>query len=133
MNNKPIIRARNVMKKDFISMNGMATVQEGINALRHTDTHAIIIDKRDDNDEYGIVVLADIAKKILAADKSTERVNLYEIMSKPALSVDPEMDIRYCARLLYRFGISIAPVIQDRKILGLITYADIIMHRLETE
>ena len=51
-------------------------------------------------------------------------------MTKPVLAVEPEMDIRYCARLLYRFGLSTAPVIQDKEVLGIVTYNEIVLHGL---
>ena len=51
------------------------------------------------SDEYGMVLLSDIAKQVLAKDRSPKRVNIYEIMAKPVLSVQPDMDIRYCARM----------------------------------
>lgn len=128
MSQKRIIRVRNVMKSDFIVMDGIKTVREGIDALLKEDAHTLLIRRRNDNDEFGIVVLADIAKKVLAVDKAADRVNLYEIMSKPALGVDPDMDIRYCARLFYRFGLSTAPVIENKEVIGVITYNEIVLH-----
>ena len=76
---------------------------------------------------YGIVLLADIARQVLARDKSPERVNVYEIMSKPVLGVSPDMDIRYCARLFDKFGLSLAPVIDQGKVVGLVSYSGLVL------
>jgi hypothetical protein len=43
------------------------------------------VDKRNDNDEYGMVLISDIAKLVLAKDRSPDRVNVYEIMAKPLI------------------------------------------------
>ena len=51
-------------------------------------------------------------------------------MAKPALSVAPEMDIRYCARLFENFGISTAPVIKDGEIQGIVTYDQLVLKGL---
>jgi predicted transcriptional regulator len=48
-------------------------------------------------------------------------------MSKPLLSVDPEMDIRFSARLFDQFGLSRAPVLQDGKIIGIVSYTDMVL------
>lgn len=88
------------------------------------------IDKRDADDEYGIVMLADIAREVLAKDRAPERVNVYEIMSKPALTVHPDMDIRYCARLFERFGLARAPVTKQGKIVGIVSYTDMVLKGL---
>ena len=76
------------------------------------------------------MLISDIAKKVLAADRSPSRVNLYEIMTKPVLSVPPEMNIRYCARLLERFGIMRAPVNAERKVLGVVSFHDLVLNGL---
>ena len=86
-----------------------------------------MIDKRHDDDEYGMVLLSDIARNVLAKDKSPDRMNVYEIMTKPVLPVDPDMDIRYCARYFDRFGLSRAPVIEGGKVIGIVSYTDMVM------
>jgi predicted transcriptional regulator len=48
-------------------------------------------------------------------------------MSKPVVSVDPQMDIRYCARLFENFGLGRAPVIEDGKVIGIVGYTDIVL------
>jgi len=121
------VRVRDVMKTEFDLVDGTRTVGEALDAMRHVDTRALVIDKRHDDDEYGLVLLSDIAKKVLAADRSPDRVNLYEIMSKPVLGVDPQMDIRYCARLLERFGIMRAPVIENRRVIGIVSFHDLVL------
>lgn len=127
MSDRPLIRVREVMKQNFDLVDGRLTVREALNQMRHEETRALIIDKRHADDEYGIVLLSDIAKQVLAADRSPERVNLYEIMSKPVMSIDPQMDIRYCARLLERFGIMRAPVVENRTVIGVVSFHDLVL------
>ena len=126
MSERVIIRVRDVMKKKYDIVDGMTTIQDALTKMRHTETKCLIVEKRHDDDEYGIVMLSDIAKQVLAKDRASERVNVYEVMSKPVITVDPEMDIRYCARMFEKFGLSRAPVIEDRKLIGFITLRDII-------
>jgi CBS domain-containing protein len=127
---RQIIRVRDVMKREFDLFDGMTTVKDALLAMRHTETRSIIVDRRDEDDEYGIVLISDIAKKVLGADRSPERVNLYEIMAKPVLWVPPEMDIRYCAQLLERFGIMRAPVIENRQVVGVVSFHDLVLRGL---
>ncbi len=125
-----IIRVRDVMKSEVDVVDGMMTVAEALNAMKYTDTRTLIVNKRHDDDEYGVVMFRDIAKKVLARDHSPNRVNIYEIMSKPVMSVHPDMDIRYCTRLFDRFGLSRAPVLKKQKIVGLVSYTDIVLKGL---
>ena len=130
---KDIIRVRDVMKFDVDIVDGMLTVTEALKSMKFPDTRTLIVDKRHDDDEYGVVMFRDMAKKVLARDHSPNRVNIYEIMSKPVLSVYPEMDIRYCTRLFDRFGLSRAPVLEDQKIIGLVSYTDIVLKGFASE
>ncbi|HEB94443.1 MAG TPA: CBS domain-containing protein [Gammaproteobacteria bacterium] len=127
MINREIIRVRDVMQRQVEIVDGMITVSEALKALRHAGAKCLIIDKRHDDDEYGMVLIADIAKQVLARDRAADRVNVYEIMSKPVLTVAPEMDIRYCARLFERFGLSRAPVVDQGELLGIVSYTDMVL------
>ena len=128
MNLANIIKASDVMSNNFVILDGMSTVLQAIDAMRDKKTDIIIVNKRTEHDAYGIVVLADIAKHVLAKDRAPERVNIYEIMTKPIISVPPQMDIRYCARLFDRFGLAHAPVIENEQVLGLVGYREIVLH-----
>jgi predicted transcriptional regulator len=118
------------MTNNFIKMDGMQTIREAIDAMKSERCNVIIVNKRDAHDAYGILVLSDIAKQVIAKDRSPERVNIYEIMSKPIVSVPPQMDIRYCARLFESFGLSYTPVIEQEQILGIIGYKELVLHKL---
>jgi len=124
---KPIVRVAEVMKSDVDIVDGMTTVTEALQNMKYPETRTIIVDKRHDDDEFGVVMFRDIAKRVLAPDLSPQRINMYEIMSKPGISVDPQMDVRYCTKLFDRFGLSRAPVIENGKIIGLVSYTDIVL------
>ncbi len=132
MNKQAVIRVKDVMKKEFDVVDGIDTVQSALQKMEHHDSHVLIINKRNEDDEYGMVLLADIAKKVIAKDRSPERVNLYEIMAKPVISVRADMDIRYCARLFNSFGLNVAPVVEGEygNIVGIISYDDIVLKGL---
>lgn len=127
---RTLVRVRDVMKTDFDLVDGMTTVSEALQRMQHVETKCLIVDKRDEDDEYGIVLLSDIAKQVLAHDRSPARINVYEVMSKPVVAVGPVMDIRYCARLFDRLGLSRAPVIEGAKVIGIISYTDMVLHGL---
>lgn len=130
MADQKILRVADVMKREFDVMDGNLTVAQALLSMKYPDTRTMIVARRDPDDEHGIVLLSDIAKKVLGPDRSPDRVNLYEIMTKPVLGVDPDMNIRYCARLLERFGIMRAPVIAHREVIGIVSYHDLVLRGL---
>ena len=133
MTTKEIILVRDVMKQNFDIIDGMTTVSEALKKMKHTETKTLIVDKRDEYDEYGVVLISDIAKQVLAKDRAPDRVNVYEVMAKPVISVDPNMDIRYCARLFENFGLSRAPVIECGKMVGIVSFTDMVLRGMLVE
>ena len=122
-----IVRVRDVMKRNVDRIDGMATVQEAIQAMKRENHKCLIVNKRHADDELGILLLSDIARHVLGKDRAPERVNVYEVMAKPVIKVDPEMDIRYCARLFKRFDISRAPVVDGGEIVGVVSFTDLVL------
>ena len=133
MNQKPKLNVADVMSTQYLHLPGMATVAEAIQKMAAANAHSVLVDRRSEEDEFGIVLTSDIAKQVLAKDRSPERVNLYEIMTKPVLTVRPGMRIRYCARMLEHFGISTVPVVDGNKVLGVVTYDVLVLKGLASQ
>jgi len=127
---KKVIKARDIMHERHLELDGMATVKEALDAMKAENATVVIVAKRHEHDAFGILLLSDIAKKVLAKDRASKRVNVYEIMSKPVLSLDPEMDVRYCARMFDRFGLSNAPVIENGQVIGVVSYSELVFQGL---
>jgi CBS domain-containing protein len=128
---RTVVRVRDVMKPNFDVVDGMATVRDAIATMKHVDTKCLIVNKRHADDEYGMLLISDIGRKVLANDRAPERVNVYEVMAKPVITVDPDMDIRYCARLFDRFHLSRCPVVDNKgDVVGIVSYTDLVLRGL---
>jgi predicted transcriptional regulator len=127
MSKEQVIRVSDVMKADYDLIDGKMTVADALRTMKYVETKTLIVDKRHEDDEYGMVLLSDIAKYVLAVDRSPDRVNVYEIMTKPVISVRPDMDIRYCARLFDKYGLSRSPVLKQGKVVGIVSFTDMVL------
>ncbi len=124
------VSVRKAMRTDVHLIDGRKNVLEALRLMKEGRTTSLIVERHWEQDEYGILTLSDIAKQVIARDKAPERVNVFEIMTKPTISVHPEMDIRYCARLFERLDIRRAPVIEDGKVIGIIGYYHLVLEAL---
>ncbi len=111
-------------------IDGLATVREAVELMRNNSISSLVIDRRDERDEFGLVVVSDIAEKVIAQGRSLARTNVYEIMSKPVFTVDGAMDIKYALRLLGRFGLSRALVTDGGALVGIVTMRDMVLRYL---
>lgn len=121
---------REVMQPHFLMIDGLSTITEALKALKSNGATMLIVNKRDEHDEYGVVLLSDIAKQVLAKNRHPDRVNVYEIMSKPVISVSADMDVRYCSRLFNQFGLASAPVLEGGNVVGVVDYRGLVLEGL---
>jgi CBS domain-containing protein len=118
------VRVREVMTPSPRVIDGLAKVSEAIELMREHHVSSLVIDRRHDGDEYGMVTVHDVAAKVIGQDRSKDRVNVYEIMSKPVLSVDIDMDIKYAIRIMSRFRLGRALVTKKGSMVGIVTLRD---------
>lgn len=114
------------MRPEPKTIAGLASVAQAMDVMRRHGISSLVIERRHEGDEYGLVVMHDIADKVISRNRSPERVSVYEIMSKPVITVDTEMDIRYAVRLLTRFGVSRTLVMDKGELAGLVTLKDLV-------
>ncbi len=129
-NDNPVIRVRDVLKTAYVTIDGIATVAEAVKMMKENKTSVLVVNKRHANDEYGIILAGDIARHVLSKDRSPGRVNVYEIMHKPVITVHPDMDIRHCSRLFAQYDLMRAIVVDDRDILGLVSPISLVLDGL---
>jgi CBS domain-containing protein len=122
----PIVQARDIMRRNVVTIDGMATVREATAKMRSENVTALIVNKRDLRDAWGIVTIQDLVREVIAPGRSPDNTNVYEIMTKPVITVPPEMDIRYVARLLQRVGVRKTPVEAQGELLGMISLSDLV-------
>lgn len=121
---------RDCMRTNVTEVDGKLDVLSALKIMKKVGATSLIVKRRDEQDEIGMLLFSDVAKKVIAKDRAPERVNVYEIMAKPVLTVRPDMEVRYCARLFEKFGISHAPVVEDGKVVGLVSFYLLVLHGL---
>lgn len=127
MTERKIIRVRDVMYPHYDIVNGSTTIKDALASMKHPRNKCFIVEKRHQDDEFGLLLVSDVARKVLANDRAPDRVNVYEVMQKPVIFVDPGMDIRYCARLLERFELTRTPVIENNEVVGIVSFTELVM------
>ena len=128
MTGNDTVRVRDLMVEELHTIDGLATVADAMALMKEHGVSSLVVNRRNEDDELGLVVVADIARGVITDNRVPERINVYEIMSKPLLTLPEDMLARYAARLLTRFELSRAVVIDhDRNAVGIVTLRDLIM------
>ncbi len=128
MTTEAYIKVSEVMRREVYKIDALATVRTALQEMVAHGVSSLVIERRDAADEFGLVVVTDIAREVIAGHKSPDRVNIYEVMSKPVLTLDEDMHIRYGIALLQRFQLSRGLVTDhDRNLVGIVTLRDMVL------
>ncbi|ARV59546.1 hypothetical protein BZZ01_13710 [Nostocales cyanobacterium HT-58-2] len=120
-----MLTAADIMTKDVATIRSSATVAETVSLMKERDWRALIVERRHDQDAYGIITKTDIVYKVIAFGKDPCKVYVYEVMTKPCIVVNPDLAVEYVARLFAAHHLHSAPVIQG-ELLGIVSISDII-------
>lgn len=115
-----------VMMPNFKKVDGVTRVAEALKIMKEEKSNAILIEPRNEADVFGILTLKDIARKVIALRRKLHETHVYEIMSKPVLSVPANMPVPYAARLLNNFNVSYAMVIENNQVVGMVSLNGIV-------
>jgi predicted transcriptional regulator len=134
MSDIPHIKVRQAMSPEVHLIEATATVREAMALMHRHRVSSLVVPRRDDKDELGIIGVINIADRVIAENRSLDRTDVYEVMIKPVLPLDADMDIRYAVRLLTRFRLNRAVVVDhDRNLLGLVTLRDMVLSYVHLE
>jgi signal-transduction protein with cAMP-binding, CBS, and nucleotidyltransferase domain len=120
-----------VMSRELEYVDRMATIGDALNVMSEKNISSLVVERRDERDEYGLIRVVDIADEIISRRRPISRTNVYEIMIKPAPALDAEMNIQYAVRFMTRFGLSHCLVLRGRQAVGLVTLRDMTIRYLQ--
>jgi len=118
--------AKDMMTKDVVMVDGMASVLDAAKLMKEKGVRALVVDRRGPEDAYGMVTQRDIVYKVISPGADPAAVKVHEIMSKPLVVINPDLDLRYVARLMANMKLSRAPVIAEGKLQGVVSVTDVI-------
>jgi CBS domain-containing protein len=121
-----VLKVKDIMTSDVVTIQPSALVSEAIGLMRQKKIHAVIVKPRAPEKAYGIVTEADIAYKVIARDSDPKALTIADVMTKPCITVNPEMTVENVARLFATSHIHRAPVVKD-ELLGIVSISDILL------
>lgn len=124
---EPVIKVGEVMRTQLHIVDGLSSARRAIAEMQRLGVNSLVIDRRHAGDEYGLVTAQDIAEKVIAQNRSLRRTSVYQVMTKPAVTVSAAMNVKYAIRLLARLGLSRALVTRDDELAGLVTLRDLVV------
>lgn len=121
-----MLLVRDVMKKDVLTVSPFVSLRDALKMMREKGLQSIVVDKKDEHDAYGILTYSTILKEIVADDGDIDLLNVYDVYSKPALSVSQELDIKIVAKMMINQGYKRLLVTKSNELIGIVSMTDIV-------
>ena len=116
---------KQVMSNSVISIDSSVTATDAAKMMEDTGVGAIVVLEK--NMPIGLVTDRDFAIKITAHSYPID-TPVRRIMSSPLISIDPNSDLWVASDLMSTRKVRKLPVIDDDRVVGIITSSDIIKH-----
>ena len=117
---------KEIMKTEVVTVSPLATVREAMAVMSEHKVKSLVVERRDDSDAYGLLTYTAILRTIVAEEGDIDLVNVYDVCSKPVITVPPGMDVRYVARLMAKHRLGRLVVLESGNMVGIITMNDIV-------
>ena len=120
----PMLTVKDMMSRNVASVRGSATVAEAIQLMNDKNVRALVVERRTGERTVGIVTQDDIIHKVAVFGHNPQKMRVYQIMTRPCTTVQPDMGIADVAQLFAKTAMLCAPVVGDEP-LGIISVDDI--------
>jgi CBS domain-containing protein len=117
------LKAKDVMVKEVVKVNSATLVDNAVKMMNKNDIGCLIIE--DNGEARGIVTQRDLMEKVLEKAKDPRKVAVSDIMTKKLVVGSPDMEIQEAARLMFKKKIKKLPIVENGKLIGLITLTNI--------
>ena len=118
-------KAGDVMTKEVVCIEGTATAADAVRMMREKEVSSLFVNRRSQEDAWGIITRKDVVNKVVNPGEDPNDVKVFQIMSKPLITVSPGLALEYCSRLFDSAGIRRAPVFDGKEIIGILSNTDI--------
>lgn len=119
-------------KGDYVySIVSTISVYDAIKVMGEKNVGAILIIEEDQL--KGILSERDYARKIVLQGKSSKNTLVNEIMVSKVVTVQPTDDLDYCMELMISRRIRHLPVVENDKVIGLISIGDVVKSIIEKQ
>lgn len=116
---------KQIMNNLVVSVDSSITATNAAKMMEDTGVGAVVVSEN--NMPVGIITDRDFAVKIVAHSYPID-TPVKRIMSSPLISIDPNSDLWEASDLMSTRNVRKLPVINDDKVIGIITSSDLVRH-----
>jgi len=126
-----ILEGKGAKKNSVFSVEPDTIVYNAIEIMAEKNIGALLI--CENGKLVGIFSERDYARKIILKGKSSKDTTIGELMTKDPVTVTPDSSIGYCMELMTNRRFRHLPVVDENKVIGVISITDVVRFIMEEQ
>jgi len=118
-----ILRVAEAMRKNVVTVDEGASVTEASANMRDKGEGCAVILRQ--GKPFGIVTERDVTWKVAGEGLNPKNVKVFEVMSTPLVTIDPDADLLEAAKVMKEHKIRRLAVVRENVLYGVLTAADV--------
>ena len=108
----------------IISVTPATTVLEAVTLMSDTDISALMV--LDGEAVAGIITERDFVRRVARMERSSYATTVGDVMTRNLITVSPQDRTRFCMQLMIEKNLRHLPVLEDGKLVGLLSIRDLV-------
>jgi CBS domain-containing protein len=117
------LRIADVMVKEVITIDARLTVKEAADIMNKFEIGCVIAVRK--GKAMGILTERDLLKRVVAEGRDASKIKVKDVMTSPLVVTESDMDLGEAVRLMFKMKIKKLPVVDGKKLVGLVSLTDI--------
>jgi signal-transduction protein with cAMP-binding, CBS, and nucleotidyltransferase domain len=126
-----ITRVKDLMQTNVKTVRKDVKMLAATKMMRDFNVSSLVVEPEDDRDTFGIITRKDIVEAIVMDPTGGISLTVDDVMTKPALSVSSGLSISNCHQMMRMVGVRRLPVVDGKKLVGILSNADIFIKLVE--
>jgi CBS domain-containing protein len=120
-----VLKIENVMISDVIKVEADATIRQAVDLMNKHEIGCLVVVDEEER-PVGILTERDLLRRVLAKRRDPVKTKVSQVMSKPLVTGTPHMNLEVAVKLMFRKKIKKLPIVEDGRLVGLVTLTDIV-------
>ena len=124
--NAKTVKVGDFMNRDVRSIDKNTSIIAAGKQMVEKHVSSFIILPDNERDAFGIITRKDVVEALITAGFGETSIKVKDVMTKPSITVSPELSIHNCHQMMLMVGVRRMPVVEGNKLVGIISNSDIL-------
>jgi len=114
-----------LMNKDVKFIKEDVSILDAVWKMQEFGVSSLVVESSNKSDWFGIVTQKDLINKLIDPEPGQQHVLVSDVMTRPAMTIPPSINVLACVRLMKQLNIRRVPISNGTEIIGILSNSDI--------